>query len=271
MSEEKSWQESLPENIRDWDEVKNSDTPEKFYEQMANMRSLLGKSIRVPSEEAGDETWSEFYTKLQNKAPDLMRKPDVDNDDAMHDHFTSLGKPDLPSKYDIPELDGYSVPEDRADELKAMAHKANLTAKQFRTLAADLFGNEATLVKSRDDKLASERNVLENEWGDALEQRTQLALDIAENTGAPDTLLNAIKEGQADTNTMKWLFSLSKQISTEGMNMTPLGDVIDSPVDIQQKIDDIYANPEHPYWHESHPNHSKAVQNMLDMMRKIAS
>ncbi len=37
------WYSSYPETVQAWDEVKNSDSPEKFWDQMTNMRSLIGR------------------------------------------------------------------------------------------------------------------------------------------------------------------------------------------------------------------------------------
>ena len=99
MSEE--WKATLPESLQSWDEVTNSDSPEKFWEQMSNQRKLIGDSIRIPSEEAGDDSWNAFNEKIMNKVPTLMRTPNSDDSDSINDVLKRLGKPE--------DVDGYKL------------------------------------------------------------------------------------------------------------------------------------------------------------------
>lgn len=64
-----NWKNNVPEAVKDWDEFKNSETQEQFFDQMANHRKHLGQSIRIPSEEAGSDTWNQFHEKILNKVP----------------------------------------------------------------------------------------------------------------------------------------------------------------------------------------------------------
>ena len=265
-----NWRDTIPDNVKEWDEFKNSDSADKFFDQMSNMRSMIGNSIRVPSEEASDEARSDFYEKVMRKAPDLMRRPDIDNDEVMTDVWGSLGKPETPAKYDLPEFEDYQINDNRAQELKEMAHKANLTKRQFKALANDILGLDRQSQMSVDETVASDKKTLASDWGEAYEQRTRVAATIAEKSGAPEALVNAIKEGKADSGTMKWLYQLSKQMSGEGSPMASMGDQIDSPADIQGKVDDIMNNQSHPYWDSAHPQHKRAVDNMVAMRRKLA-
>lgn len=266
-----NWQDVVPNDVKEWDEYKNSESADQFFKQMGDMRSHLGNSLRIPSEEAGDDTRNEFYEKVKTRVPDLMRRPDVDNDDVMSDVWGSLGKPETPAKYDLPEFDDYQIKDDRAQQLKEMAHKANLTKKQFKALASDLLGLDRAGMMAANESVASDKKVLSQEWGEALDQRTRLAATIAEKSGAPTALITAIKEGNADAETMKWLYGLSKQMSGEGSPMADIGNQVDAPADIQGKVDDVMNNMAHPYWDSSHPQHAKAVDNMVAMRRKLAS
>ena len=58
------WREALPENVRGWDEAQNADSADAFFKQIGDLRSHLGNSIRVPSDDAGDDTRKEFFEKL---------------------------------------------------------------------------------------------------------------------------------------------------------------------------------------------------------------
>ena len=43
----------------------------------------------------------------------------------------------------------------------------------------------------------------------------------------------------------------------------------ETPAEIQGKIDDMMGNVNHAYWDGTHPNHSKAVEQMLELQRKL--
>lgn len=73
-----SWVDTLPESVREWDEVKNSDSPEKFFEQVSNMRSMIGSSIRIPSEDAGEEARAAFIEKLKTVDGVMMKPQDAE-------------------------------------------------------------------------------------------------------------------------------------------------------------------------------------------------
>lgn len=265
-----NWRELVPERFQEWDEVKQSESPEQFFDQVANMRSHLGSSIRVPSEEAGEDAWNEFYEKVERKNANIMRKPDLDNDDVMNDVWGSLGKPDTPAKYDLPELDDYAISDDRAQQLKEMAHSANLTKKQFRSMLEGMLGSERDRSLANKQTMEDDRKALSGEWGEAMEQRTKMALQVAEASGAPPSLVKAIQEGHADKATMQWLYNMSKQMNTEGNPMASFEKQIDTPADIQSKIDDMMNNPDHAYWDASHPQHAQAVERMVGYRRKLA-
>ena len=46
---------------------------------------------------------------------------------------------------------------------------------------------------------------------------------------------------------------------------------VDTPMDIQGKIDDMMNNPKHAYWITSHPQHKRAIDQMLELRKKLAS
>lgn len=266
-----NWRDLVPEKYHEWDEMKQSESAEQFFDQVANMRSLVGSSIRVPSDEAGDEAWGDFYSKVERKNANIMRKPDIDNDEVMNDVWGSLGRPDTPAKYDLPELNDYSVSDSRAQQLKEMAHGANLTKKQFKKLVGDMLGSEQAQSNSQIETVSNDRKALSTEWGEAMESRSNQALSIAKASGAPQGLVDAVAAGKADKATMQWLYNMSKQMTTEGNPMATLENHVDSPMDIQQKIDDMMNNTEHAYWNGSHPQHDRAVQKMLGLRKQLAS
>ncbi len=263
------WRESLPENVRGWDEAQNADSADAFFKQISDLRSHLGNSIRVPSEDAGDDTRKEFFEKLQRKVPEIMRVPDMDNDEVMSDVWASLGKPQEASHYDLPEIGEYKIADDKAEALKKLALDSNLTKKQFKQLTKGLLEDDANKQRDAAAELERMQGELKRDWGEALPQRMETVKRIAEQSGAPETLLKALNDGTADSATVKWLYDFSKQFAEDSPLKTQMKE-IETPQDIQGKINDIMNNNQHPYWHTGHPQHKAAVNKMLDLRKKLA-
>ena len=96
-----SWKGTLPDSVKDWNEVKEAKSADSFWEQMQNMRSFMGQSIRVPGEDASKDDKAAFNTKLMEKVPSLMQKPDFDNDEVMQAFYSQMGRPEEAEVYDL--------------------------------------------------------------------------------------------------------------------------------------------------------------------------
>ena len=146
MTTPNTWSEALPPDVREWDEVKNSDAPEKFWEQMVNMRSRMGQSIRIPSSDAGDQDRAEFYKKLQEKVPGLMPTPDFEKEDSLVDLYTRMGRPAEAKEYKNPEflkskgekVEGYG--KEFVESFKDVAFKLGLSQKKFEEALSSIMG-----------------------------------------------------------------------------------------------------------------------------------
>lgn len=265
------WREHIPSDVKEWDEFKNSDSPEKFFQQMASHRSMLGQSVRIPGEDAGDGANKEFYEKIMGKVPGLMRTPDVDNDEVMQDVWSRLGKPEDADGYGEVSVEDYTPSADDLKALRQIAHDAGLTKSQYSKLAKAMLSADMAAQAKVKTGLSDDQKALATQWGAATEQRTKVARAIAVQTGAPDSLLQLIDAGEADSTTMQWLYSLSQQVSGEDNPMANQDSNIPTPAELGNKIDDIMNNHEHPYWTPDHPGHKAAVENMLELRRKAAA
>jgi hypothetical protein len=263
------WRENLkkvaPEYVANWDEFKNADSPEKFFDQIKNHRSMLGQSVRIPSQDAGPEQMAEFYRKIQTKVPGLMRTPDPDDDDQVRDALAKIGAPEKMEDYVTdaqldPEMLGFH---------KSVAHEAGLTKKQFNALTKKMAERTQAQTEAQVAAKSADVALLRGEWGQAFEQRVDMCARIAEKTGAPPALVDAIKKGEADSTTMRWLHSLGNQFGKEGLNFSNGAAPVDTPYDIQGKIDDMMGNKTHPYWDAGHPAHKAAVDKMIALRKQL--
>ena len=260
------WKQNLPKDVQGWDEVKNSDTPEKFFNQVSNMRSMIGQSIRVPSKEASPEQMEEFYKKVEAKAPDLMRRPNPEDDESMEAVMRALGKPENEEGY---TLDA-EVSEAELADLRNMAKNVGLTKAQFKKLADGMLGANNLIKQQSEERISKERESLQKEWGAATDERFNDLLNIAEATGASPQMIEQIKNKTIDAHSAKWLYQMGKQLGGEAINAHVQEKTL-APDEARERIDDILNNPQHPYWLASHPDHQKAVDKVINLHRLSAA
>ena len=269
--EQSSWLDSLPEDLKVNPALKDFKDTASLAKSFIDTQAHVGNSIRIPGEDAGDEDRKAFYDKLVAKAPNLMLKPDFDNADQSKEFYRSLGMPEQSSGYEMPQIEGVDFPEDRANFLREVAHENGITSKQFKSfmekaIQADLQADQAN-VQAREAGLKS----LKQEWGMAYDDRVDIASKIADATGAPDSLKNAIREGAVGADTYKWLYQISQQLGTETMNLANQGDAAKNvrltPSEASAQINEIMNNKNHPYWISSHPDHSTAMNKMVELIR----
>jgi len=183
-------------------------------------KAMIGQSVRLPSKEAGEDDMKNFYNSMIEKVPGLMVKPDLTNDDAMNAFLTQIGKPDSKDGYELPEVDDYELSDDRKAFLAEKALDSGLTKKQFNKFIKELISDE----KNQSEKFASDNkkdmDALQAAWGQAYESKMEKVSKIAQATGAPQELLDAIKLGVAGADTIKWIDGLVKSIGSEDFQIS---------------------------------------------------
>jgi hypothetical protein len=265
------WYSSMPESVQEWDEVKNSDSPDKFWDQMSNQRSRLGRSITIPGDDAGDEQWAEFNTKVMNKVPTLMQKPDFDNKEAMDNIYGSLGRPEKAEGYTMPEIkdaQDKAVDMTQAKDFQNIAHKHGLNQSQYEGIVQEVTGlNMAAQDVARQNHVESHTK-LKAEWGADYNRRMSVAVNIATLTDAPESVVKILSDGAGSTEEYKWLYSLAQRFKGEGKNL--MKDANDdevkfTPEQVDTQINEIRNNKKHPYWDKTAPGHKSALTKMKEL------
>lgn len=270
------WSDSLPEGVRGWDEVKNSDSPEKFWQQIENQRSHLGQSIRIPGPDAGKEDWDAFNGKLTDKVPTLMQTPNLDDEDAVMGLYGRLGRPDKPEGYSIPEYknDEGTVVKDldttSIDNFKALAHAQGLTQKQFTHIANQMLDSSYKSSLGRGQHLNEERAKIKTEWGAAEDQNYAILTTFAAKTDAPENVTAAIKDRTLDAATASWMLQAAKASigsSARGIDDESGGKPgVMTPSEAGAARAEIMNNNKHPYWNKMDPGHTAAVSRMRELI-----
>ena len=253
------WKDSLPDYVKEWDETKNSDTKEKFFEQLANHRKSLGQSIRIPGEDASDEVVKAFQDKLIGKVPGLIQSLGDDPTDEDYERFyKSIGQPE--------ELDGYVYDTDEdLTTLRETALNANLTKAQFKRMAKKTLETAAT--KTADSKSKHEEAItgLKTKWGEAYAERRELAEQVRTQ------YFPHMPEGdKVGATTIEALASIGKQLDgKESSNInSATGDTksgVMTPDEAKMRISEIMSNKDHAYWNPRDLSHMAARRKMTDL------
>lgn len=264
------WKEGLPEQMRDLPFIGKSATMDEAIGHIKNAADSMGNSLRMPSESASDEDKKAFTQRVLEKMPELMPIPDPDNEEAYNEVLTRLGKPKDPDSYKLPEIDGFDWPEDTLKELRDRASETGMTQRQFANYAKKLGtairdGNAAAQTK-----LEEQQQQLKGEWGDALEQRQNQIGQYLEQTEAPQSLRDAVKNGKADPATMKWLHSMVKASGKEGQEGTDQGGPDGNtgrvtPDEARAEIQEILNNPD--YFNAGSPRQKVLMQRMQELQK----
>ena len=246
------WSASAPEFARGWDQVKNSDTQEDFYNRVGELRSHVGNSIRIPGDDASAEDVQAFHTKLQEKVPGLMATPDMENEETISGLLKRMGKPDDVSGYSDVSGEELTFNDGQLADMKTLAHDLGLTKKQFEKLANKVGGENFKASDVKTESNAANIKQIQTEWGLSAEAKYQETVNFAKAAGAPEALVNALIAKEIDAPTVFWLNSLAKGSSeTTNVSHQPnntSGNVL-TPMEAQERINEMLGNPEHAYHH----------------------
>ncbi len=255
---------SFPESIREWDEVKNSDTPEVFWDRMTNLRSKLGTGLYKPGEDAGTEDWGKFSEKaIELSGNRLMPRPDLEDAEQRKALFKSMGKPDSAEDYEFAEIEGSELNEDRKKFVSEVALEIGLTKAQLKTLDEKIRTVEtATLVEAQDN-FKTDLNTLKQEWGLLYEERVHAAKKIAQS------FFPQLVEGtQFSAAEIRSFHSIAKQMGEGGSEFRQQGqnqNQMMTPNDAAEKIGEMRNNKEHPYNDPRSPGHIAAKKRMREL------
>ena len=264
-----AWRDALPEDVRTWQETTDSKDPEGFWKTLSDMRSRMGNSLTLPTEEATPEVHQAFHDRIIEKVPNLMMKPNPDDADAMNNHYTAMGKPNEHGGYSLPEgLEPEGDVKTLFDDIRPIAHKANLTQGQFADMMEGFLTVATTFSKTQDGNQATQITGLRETWGAAYDQKRTSAIAIAEATHAPASLVDALKGDKAGADTYVWLDGLMASLGSEGneISLQHGGDSsVMTPADAEQRIADIMKNDD--YWDAGAQDHQRLVLRVAELQK----
>jgi len=151
--------DSLPDNLKSNDTIKNSKSFESLADQLVNAQSALGtKRLAEPQADWGEEEWSSFYEKTRP----------ADGEYEIPDELAIEGVDEVPS-----------LPEETEQELVDFAGNLGLNQHQFDALYkryVELGIEGDTIGKEQSQSAIQEgRQSVQMEWGDNYDSNLALA------------------------------------------------------------------------------------------------
>ena len=270
MSDEQtSWRDSLPEPLREASFIKAAESPEKAAEEITNAAQYMGNSIRIPGPDAGDEAMAEFRAKAVEKIPGLMVLPSMDDEEAMESVFRSMGKPEKPEDYKLPEIEGLEMAAEVAGQLKANAHALGMTQSQLAKMVQSQHEQGAALSEQQQHEFNTAMEALKGEWGSAFDQRKANIQAALKNVDAPEGLLTALENGTLPASDMRWLHNMADALGSEATEVKNQqgGERVLTPDEALNQLSELENRADNALWDGAHPDHARLVAKRLELMK----
>lgn len=215
-----NWRDSLPVELRDNPSLADVNDVASLAKRFVDTKAMVGNSIRMPSEEAGSDDINSFVDKvLGNSNLPLMRKPDTTDAEAMAAVYDQMGRPEDASGYQAAE----GMDTEVFGAMASKAHELGLSKAQFEALAQAQFEMQTGAMQQMDQSRIDGIGQLKGEWGAAFDEKAARATRTAEALKAPPQLLEAMKSGDVDAATLRFIDNIATQLGGEG---TPLAQQI---------------------------------------------
>ena len=238
-----NWRESLSQELRDAPALKDIKSIEALAKNHIDLQTHLGNMIKKPGEHAGDEDWQKFRDQVIQTDPKMMPKPDLSAQEQAEDFFKSIGKPEQPDGYTIPEVgdEEYSPNEDYAKNMMKKAHSLHLTNQQFQEWFSQEFNSSVEAQKNNKQAIDDAGKTLKEEWGHAFEQNLNEVDHFFNTTKAPDTVKEAFSSGTLSPDIVKYVHDLGIQMMGESNEVTNQhgGARLKTPQQLRQDVVDI--------------------------------
>ena len=242
---ETNFKDLIPESFKEDKSLNNFNNMEDLLKSYKHAQSLVGADkIPVPNKHATEEDWNEVFKRL--------------------------GAPEKPEdyKYDFKdqEMDSQQV-----SEFNKTAHKLGLLPKQAEGLIKYYNEMNGNIAENQEDQAAKSQLVteteLKKEFGPQFSKRLDQAKKLAVNSLGSDFLENTyLKDGSRlgdNLSVIKAFSQLADKLSEDEI-IKGDGSEYMTAKDLEKEINELTQEGS-AYWSKTHPNHNKAVQEVLKL------
>ena len=242
-NQEVNFKDLIPQSYREEKSIENFNNMEDLLKSYLHAQKLVGADkIPVPNKHATDDDWKEVFKRL--------------------------GAPEKPEdyKYNIDQLDQTQVA-----EFNKTAHQLGLLPKQAEGLIKfynELSNNQASSLEQRaeDAQLKTETD-LKKEFGPQYSKRLDQAKRLAVGTLGEEFLENTILQDGSrlgdNINIIKAFSNLADKLSEDEIIKGYTSGYMTAK-EIEKEINELTQEGS-AYWSKTHPNHAKAVQEVLKL------
>jgi len=248
-NQETNFKDLIPDNFKEEKALDNFNNMEDFVKSYLHAQKLVGADkIPVPNKHATDEDWNEVFKRL--------------------------GAPETPDDYKYNFKD-QELDQNQVQEFNKAAHRLGLLPKQAEGLIKFYNEMNGNVAASQEEAAAQTQlqteTELKKEYGPQFAKRLDQAKRLAVNSLGSEFLENTyLKDGSrlGDNLTVIKAFSdLADKLSEDPIIQGDGSDYMTAK-DIEKEINELTQEGS-AYWIKTHPNHQKAVQEVLKLREML--
>jgi len=248
-NQETNFKDLIPEGFKEEKALDNFNNMEDFVKSYLHAQKLVGADkIPVPNKHATDEDWNEVFKRL--------------------------GAPESPDDYKY-NIKDQELDQNQVQEFNKAAHQLGLLPKQAEGLIKfynEMNGNNAA---SQEEAAAQAQlnteTELKAEYGPQFAKRLDQAKKLAVNSLGSEFLENTyLQDGSRLGDNVKVIKAFSELADKLSEDEIIQGDGSEymTAKDIEKEINELTQEGS-AYWSKTHPNHNKAVQEVLKLREML--
>ena len=248
-NQETNFKDLIPEEFKEDKSLSNFNNMEDLLKSYKHAQSLVGADkIPVPNKHATEEDWNEVFKRL--------------------------GAPDKPEDYKY-NIKDQEIDQTQVQEFNKAAHQLGLLPKQAEGLIKFYNEMNGNMAATEEDAAAQAQLVteteLKKEFGPQFSKRLDQAKKLAVNSLGSEFLENTyLKDGSRLGDNIKVIKAFSELADKLSEDEIIKGDGTEymTAKDIEKEINELTQEGS-AYWSKTHPNHNKAVQEVLKLREML--
>lgn len=239
------WREQLPDDLKQSQSITKFKTIPDLAKSYLEIEKMMGSRVGLPKDDSPAEEWNGFYKSW-----------------GRPDKFDAYKIPDLPKELNIPDEFGKS--------LREMAHTIGLNQKQFEKLINWGAQQSMTALQAQQATNSERAGKLKKEWGFKYENNYNkamraLAYLVGYKSDHPFLQYLETTSMGNDPEFLQMLFDLHERLGEDSFEDTKVTQEALAGDEAKKKINEIRADPKHPYFNENDPRHADAVKEMTQL------
>lgn len=257
------WKSSVSEDLRG--SVESYGSIDDLVKSHNNAQSMIGRSVRIPGEDASAESKQEFYKSLE-KVPNVYHV-DEENVGKLYDR---LGRPESAEgyKYELGELGDLADPTN-VGEFNKFAHELGLSNKQAEALIKYDLQRAAQSGEALESSKVEGEKQLKQMWGNDYDARLHGAKEALKHYSEkfPEAAQQLVNSELGNNPVVLAILAEQAKSLKEQAIINPQTSVSygTSSSEALEKISEIRGNKEHPYNKPFDPAHKQAMQKMNEL------